>query len=706
MIQSDKIERIDDEKGNENYMCFQVEALNKDALFTDETESFRFPAEPGLGDDVILFFRTAKDDADQVCYIQDGLNEETAMEKAESDGQFDYYKYRLTAVYENISYSFKVIKGGEVCYYNRLGPSGDNPEGFYFRMVPGFSTPDWAKGAVMYQIYVDRFCNGDVTNDVVDGEYVYIGRPVSGVKDWGKYPNQMDVGYFYGGDLQGVWDKLDYLKNLGVDVIYFNPIFVSPSNHKYDCQDYDHIDPHYGVIAKDGGEPVAPDAKDNQYATKYMIRTTDKENLEASNEFFARFVEEVHKRGMRVILDGVFNHCGSFNKWLDGERIYEMSGRYEPGAYVSKDSPYRTFFKFYDQEAWPYNGSYDGWWGHSTLPKLNYEDSLALYEYILQIARKWVSPPYNVDGWRLDVAADLGHSSEYNHKFWRDFRKAVKEANPEAIVLAEHYGDPSGWLQGDQWDTVMNYDAFMEPVTWFLTGMEKHSDESNPSLFGDGESFFKSMNYHMSRMMTGSIQIAMNELSNHDHSRFMTRTNRRVGRTSTLGPEAASQGINNGIFREAVMIQMTWPGAPTIYYGDEAGVCGWTDPDNRRTYPWGKEDLELIEFHRYMTGLHHSIPALRLGSLKQLLAGKHLISYGRFSGDSICAVAVNNLPEERQVMIPVWQLGMKDGETMSRYMLTYENGYNVGKISYEVENGQVLVSMPGISSVLLVADPD
>lgn len=687
-------------------MCFQAEALNRDALFTDETENFRFPAEPGEGDDVILLFRTAKDNVDRVCFIQAGDGQERAMNKTESDGMFDYYEYRLTAGHEKISYSFKTVKGGEVCYYNRLGVSADDPEEFHFRIIPGFSTPDWAKGAVMYQIYVDRFCNGDVSNDVVDEEYIYIGRPVSGVKDWGKYPNQLDVGDFYGGDLQGVWNKLDYLKNLGVDVIYLNPIFVSPSNHKYDCQDYDHIDPHYGVIVKDGGRTVEPEDRDNRNAAKYMIRTTDRENLEASDAFFARFVEEVHRRGMKVILDGVFNHCGSFNKWLDGERIYEMSGRYEPGAYVSKDSPYRTFFKFNREDAWPYNGSYDGWWGHFTLPKLNYEDSPVLYEYIMRIAAKWVKAPYHVDGWRLDVAADLGHSSEYNHKFWRDFRQAVKKANPEAIVLAEHYGDPSGWLQGDQWDTVMNYDAFMEPVTWFLTGMEKHSDESSPDHFGDGESFFKSMNYHMSRMMSGSLLTAMNELSNHDHSRFMTRTNRRVGRMSSLGPEAASEGIHCGIFREGVMIQMTWPGAPTIYYGDEAGVCGWTDPDNRRTYPWGSEDLELIEFHRYMTGLHHSIPALRLGSLKQLLAGHHLISYGRFCGDSVCAVAVNTHSDEREVRIPVWQLGIKDGETMSRHMLTYESGYNVGKIPYEINGGHAVVVMPGTSSILLVADRD
>ncbi len=702
--ESDKIEHIDDEKGNVKHMCFQAETINRDALFTDETESFRFPAEPNEGDDVILLFRAAKDDVDLIYYIQEGKKEELVMEKTDSDELFDYFEYRLTAINDKISYSFKVVKDQEVCYYNKLGPSNQNTAGFQFRIVPGFSTPEWAKGAVMYQIYVDRFCNGDKSNDVVDGEYIYIGRPVTRVESWERYPNQMDVGDFYGGDLQGVWDKLDYLKNLGVDVVYFNPIFVSPSNHKYDCQDYDYIDPHYGVIAKDGGRTVEPGTMDNSNAEKYMIRTTDRKNLEESNAFFIRFVEEIHNRGMKVILDGVFNHCGSFNKWLDGERIYEMSGNYKPGAYVSKDSPYRTFFKFYNEEAWPYNRSYDGWWGHSTLPKLNYEDSPILYDYIMRIARKWVSEPYNVDGWRLDVAADLGHSSEYNHKFWRDFRCAVKEANPEAIVLAEHYGDPSGWLQGDQWDTVMNYDAFMEPVTWFLTGMEKHSDESNPQLFGDGENFFMSMNYHMGRMMAGSVLTAMNELSNHDHSRFLTRTNGRVGRTSTLGPEAASEGVNYGIFREAVMIQMTWPGAPTIYYGDEAGVCGWTDPDNRRTYPWGREDLELVEFHRYMTELHHFLPALRLGSLKQLLAGYHLIAYGRFYRDSVCAVAVNSLDKERDVTIPVWQLGLKNGETMSRYMLTYENGYNVGKVAYQVENGWITVNMPAISSILLVAD--
>ena len=690
-------------KGKKEHMCVQPEALNREALFTDETGNFRFPAEPEEGEEVAFLFRTAANNVDTVAFIEEGSGKVTVMRKTNSDEMFDYYESRLTAGKEPMKYCFQVTKGNEVCYYSRLGVEDELPSSGWFLMVPGFSTPDWAKGAVMYQIFVDRFCNGDLSNDVVDNEYVYLKQHVVQVKDWNKYPDEFDVCSFYGGDLQGVWDKLDYLEKLGVEVIYLNPIFVSPSNHKYDCQDYDYIDPHYGVIVSDGGEAVNPQELHNQNATKYMIRTTSQENLKASNECFVRLIEEIHKRGMKVILDGVFNHSGSFHKWLDGEGIYDLSGNYEPGAYKSEESPYHSFFKF-NEQAWPDNSSYEGWWGHSTLPKLNYEGSKTLYQNILDIAAKWVSEPYCADGWRLDVAADLGHSSPFNHIFWKDFRSAVKAANKDAIVLAEHYGDPSEWLKGDEWDTVMNYDAFMEPVSWFLTGMEKHSDEKDLRLFGDGNAFFKSMNYHMSRMMSGSLLTAMNQLSNHDHSRFLTRTNQTIGRIATDGPEAASKGISYGIFRQGVMIQMTWPGAPAIYYGDEAGVCGWTDPDNRRTYPWGNENLELIEFHRYMTGLHRKVKALRLGSLKPLVAGDHLIAYGRFLGDSICVVAVNSLTDEQEIHIPVWQLGLKDGVSMSRVMLTYESGYNVGKILVPVLEGKVVIIMPPVSSILLATE--
>ena len=682
--------------------------FNPQALFSDGTDRYRIPPEPEAGESVKIRFRTGRENIDKVVLVVCG-DIRVDMEKVYNDRMFDYYESTIELSDKMIDYYFEVTSGRIVCYYNSVGVCSGVEPYYNFTITPSFHTPDWAKGAVFYQIYVDRFYNGDKTNDVEKDEYVYIGEGTDKVDDWFKYPASMGVREFYGGDIAGVWLKLDYLQELGIDAIYFNPIFVSPSNHKYDIQDYDYIDPHFGKIVKDEGEVLQRNEQGqllcdgtypNKYATKYVCRVTDKENLEASNKFFAEFVEEVHKRGMKVILDGVFNHCGSFNKWLDRECIYEGAQGYEKGAYVSGESPYRTFFKF-NEDMWPYNYHYDGWWGHDTLPKLNYEDSPLLFDYIMHVARKWVSPPYNVDGWRLDVAADLGQSQEYNHYFWREFRRNVKEANPEAIVLAEHYGDPTDWLRGDQWDTVMNYDAFMEPITWFLTGVEKHSDEYREDLLGNADAFFGSMRNYMTRFNTQSLQVAMNELSNHDHSRFLTRTNHRVGRTASVGAEAANEGVNKAVFMEAVIIQMTWPGAPTIYYGDEAGVCGWTDPDNRRTYPWGSEDQELIAFHKAAIAMHKSQEVLKTGSYKPLVGEYNLIAYGRFNQKDAVVVIVNNSEDERRVRVPVWELGITDKDEMEQIFVTFDGGFGEEQLWYTVNGGWLDIGLRKTSAVVL-----
>ena len=675
--------------------------MNKAALFCDGTEGYVYPPEPKESELVTFRFRTAKDDVDRVGLVTSA--DTYVMEKECTQGEFDYYTFETCLGEEPFRYCFEVQSGTEKYYYGRCGISREILEYYNFVVVPGFSTPDWAKGAVMYQIFTDRFYNGDKSNDVETNEYYYIGDYSQRVTNWDKYPANMGVREFYGGDLQGVMDKLDYLQDLGVEVVYFNPLFVSPSNHKYDIQDYDYIDPHYGKIVDDGGEVLPNGVTDNSQATKYKKRTTGLKNLEASNELFIKLVEELHRRGMKVILDGVFNHCGSFNKWMDRERIYEGEEDYEPGAYVSADSPYRSYFRFFKEgpENWPYNGNYDGWWGHDTLPKLNYEDSVKLENYILYIGRKWVSPPYNVDGWRLDVAADLGRSNEYNHEFWQKFRRAVKDANPNALILAEHYGDPSDWLKGDEWDTVMNYDAFMEPVTWFLTGMEKHSDEAREELLGNIDNFIGSMAHHMSNMLTPSLQVAMNELSNHDHSRFLTRTNHMVGRVEHLGPEAANEYVNKAVMREAVVMQMTWVGAPTVYYGDEAGVCGFTDPDNRRTYPWGHEDQELIAFHKEAIRIHKEHPALKTGSLKILGGEENILSYARFKGHDRIIVVINNRSERAEVKVPVWEAEIPIKCRMKRLLYSYKDGYTTEYEEYLVEDGEVVANMGPHSALVL-----
>lgn len=696
-----KFEELTSAQKSWAYLSSIRPVLNIRALFHDETDFYRNPQQPDKNSSVMLRFRTAKNNVDSVYAIAGHKSHK--MKKTETDSLFDYYSVQINTREENIDYYFEIRSGNNRIYYNQIGSERELNEYYNFILKPGFHTPEWVKGAVMYQIYVDRFCNGDESNDVVDKEYAYIGEPVSRVTNWNKYPEAVDVREFYGGDLQGVINKMDYLKGLGVDCIYFNPLFVSPSNHKYDIQDYDYIDPHFGKIVNDGGEALPDNCRDNRQATKYKQRVTDFANLDASNELFAKVVEEAHSRGMKVIIDGVFNHCGSFNKWLDREGIYEGSEGYAEGAYVSGNSPYRDYFQFNDMNAWPHNNSYDGWWGYDTLPKLNYEGSKALEDYILSVGRKWVSPPYNVDGWRLDVAADLGHSPEYNHDFWRKFRNAVKEANPEAVILAEHYGDAYSWLQGDQWDTVMNYDAFMEPVTWFLTGMEKHSDEFRQDMLGSPSNFFNSMRHNMSRLGGQCAYIAMNELSNHDHSRFLTRTNRTPGRTAQRGPKSAEENVSKAVLREAVTVQMTWPGAPTIYYGDEAGLCGWTDPDNRRTYPWGNEDQDLIQFHRDIINIHKQHKAILRGSYMSLYGDYNVIAFGRFYEDDKIVVAVNNNYEPRTIDIPVWEIGVGDEQYLKILISSDNTGYVLESEAYSVKHGMLNIELPAQSSVILVA---
>ena len=675
--------------------------MNKQALFCDGTARYVCPLEPEVGETVTLKFRAAKEENIQIRLAIN--NELYTMESERTYGAFTYYRAEWKLKDGMTSYYFEIQDGEEVWYYNRSGLTDGRIPYYDFRLAPGFSTPDWAKGAVIYQIYTDRFYNGDPENDVETREYFYIGDYSSKVTDWNKYPAAMGVREFYGGDLQGVIDKLDYLQDLGVEVLYFNPLFVSPSNHKYDIQDYDYIDPHFGKIVEDGGELLSPGEKSNKKATKYQKRTTSFANLEASNELFIKLVEELHRRGMKIILDGVFNHCGSFNKWMDRECIYERQKGYAPGAYISRESPYHDYFRFFSDEEkdWPYNGKYDGWWGHDTLPKLNYEESVKLENYILNTGRKWVSPPYNVDGWRLDVAADLGRSNEYNHQFWKKFREVVKNANPDAIILAEHYGDPREWLGGDEWDTVMNYDAFMEPITWFLTGMEKHSDEMREELRGNADNFTRAMTYHMANMMVPSLLTSMNELSNHDHSRFLTRTNHMVGRVAELGPEAANEFVNPAVMREAVAFQMTWIGAPTVYYGDEAGVCGFTDPDNRRTYPWGHEDQQMLGFHKEMIRIHKEHEALRTGAVVMLHCEKNILAYGRFTEEEQIIVILNNRSELAEVTVPVWQAEVPVKTNMKRLMYSYKDGYTTEYEKYLIRDGELVVNMGAYSALVV-----
>lgn len=669
--------------GNIPYFCSQ-------AIFSDETQNYRMPPEPSRYDTAIISLRTGRNLQLQpfLCTQERRL----AMRKMRSSYVFEYYQVELQPTEKKECYYFCIEGEGFTLYYTKYGVFDSYQGEGWFELLRDYHTPQWARGAVMYQIFPDRFFNGDEKNDILSNEYMYLGKPVKKIEDWNKNPESEDIRNFYGGDLQGIVAKMDYLEGLGIDAIYLNPIFLSPSNHKYDIQDYEHIDPHLGVIEVDEGALVFGSEK-NQEATKYITRITNETNLQKSDLLFASLVAEAHKRGMKVILDGVFNHCGAFHKWMDREGIYKNKLK---GAFQDKNSPFHPYF------IWNQDGTaYEGWWGYENHPKLNVEGCLELRNKILEIGAKWVSPPFCADGWRLDVAADLGSTEEFNHTFWQEFRKTVKKANPNALILAEHYGEAKPWLLGDQWDSIMNYDAFMEPLTWFLTGVSKHSTDARDDLYNNADVFWGSMIFQMSKLPIQALTTAMNELSNHDHSRFLTRTNRQLGRLEHDGAEKASENVQLSVMREAVLLQMTWLGAPTIYYGDEAGVVGWTDPDNRRCYPWGKENNELIAFHKACIHLRKENEALRLGSLKQLFGEYGIIGYGRFTEQNRCVVVLNNSDHFKEIFVPVWQIGVREKGGMKRLILTDEKGYYLESVDFSVENGHICLSLQPKSGILL-----
>ena len=375
------------------------------SIFSDETPLFRTPAEPDPGDAVTVRLRIMRG-ADVRVYLLKGYSSDRMkMFKYDSDAMFDWYDMKLYCRDQLIFYSFLIEWDRTTVLFNRTGarvidsPPYPDPAGA-FHLLPGFHVPEWSKGAVQYQIFPDRFRSGGKDNDVWNREYYYVNDFIRHARSWDALPTSTDYRCLYGGDLRGVMEKLDYLQSLGVEAIYFNPIFVSPSSHKYDTQDYGHIDPHLTLIINDSGQVLNRRDKNNAHASLYIRRTTDLENLAASDAYFAGLCQELHRRGMKVILDGVFNHCGSFHHWMDREGLYAEAPDYRPGAYGNPDSPYRNYFLFKGER------EYHSWWDVVTLPKLYYERSEALCEEIFSIAEKWASPPYSIDGWRLDVAAD------------------------------------------------------------------------------------------------------------------------------------------------------------------------------------------------------------------------------------------------------------------------------------------------------------
>ncbi|MGD1920136.1 MAG: glycoside hydrolase family 13 protein [Pleurocapsa sp.] len=467
-------------------------------------------------------------------------------------------------------------------------------------------TPDWVKNAVFYQIFPDRFARGTTT---IKGQW-----QASTYEGWDATPPYQG---YKGGNLWGVIDKLDYLEDLWINAIYFTPIFQSASNHRYHTQDYYQVDPMLG-----------------------------------GNVAFEALIEAAHNKDIKVVLDGVFNHASRgfffFNDILEN----------------GPNSPWFDWFKIHDWPVSAYDGekpaNYEGWIGDRALPEFNH-DNPQVKEYIMQVAEYWLHK--GIDGWRLDVPNEVDTPG-----FWQEFRDRVKVVNSDAYFEGEIWGDASYWLDGTQFDGVMNY-RFTEPTIAFAGGENYDpkycQGELNPYPPISGTEYAIRIDALL-KLYDCEIQLAqLNLLDSHDTPRMIT----------TVGKDKDS-------FMLSTVLLMTFPGAPSIFYGDEVGLPGGKDPDCRRVFPEAQEwDVEILKVYKELIALRHKYAALRTGDYKTLFADQTVYVLGRILDEEEVIVAVNTGKEQAVSNFVVTELQSKpDNVIYGSGRLAWHNITDVKKL--------------------------
>ena len=479
-----------------------------------------------------------------------------------------------------------------------------------FVFFPADTVPDWVAGAVFYQIFPDRFAQGDPAVGRVAGEYHFDGGTPQ-VLDWDREPLEFDAGRcqdFFNGDLEGIRRRLDYLQDLGVTALYLTPIFTARTTHRYDCIDYFSVDPALG-----------------------------------GDEALEQLSREVHRRGMKLVLDVSINHTGSDHPWFRR-------------AVTDPESTEATFYYHND------DGSVATWLGVPTLPQLNYgsrELRRRIWEDGDALVRHWLSDPWRIDGWRFDVANQTARRGEdqLGHDVWRNVRRAVKERNPEAWIVGEHWEDDISYLQGDQWDGAMNYFGCGNPLRrWAgeLTRFEHDGPHYPPTAaasvggrrFG-GRELARMLLQHAARVPTPLQHAQLNVLDTHDIHRLHHHT----------------AVFEWEIYRGVVMLQFLLPGAPNIWYGDEVGLAGHAESVEGCRYPMKWDDkawnAEFRHLYRSLGRLKSNDPVLRCGSFQIVAADdNHLVAarIGEQSGYSWLLV-LNKAEDDGTITIPTARLG-------------------------------------------------
>ena len=615
-----------------------------------------------LGNNIIeIRFQTAVNDVEDVrlnYFDEDGYQVEY-MNYFTSDQQFDYWSKKIEVVDQEFRYRFVVDDADTRFWFGRNGLAITMADWFRYdkKDYPTFIEPDWVKEAVFYQIFPDRFYNGNKENDpeyietyknkseryenIVPGWYQGIKASDHHYIDPTKFSDSSreinpKSGWhvLYGGDLQGVIEKIDYLKELGINAVYFNPLFEATSNHKYNTVGYEYIDDNFAV----------------------------KGNQAKSNQLFIEMVKVMHENGIKVVLDGVFNHTGYEHYAFQDVIKNGKESKYWDWYYINS----YPIVTLYEQRTENKEPNYESWAGFGSLPKLNVNNE-EVKEYIYEITKQWMdpngdgNPADGIDGWRLDVANEV---KDRNPKFWDDWRNYVKEINPDAYITGEIWGDAGEYLKGNEFDGVMNY-RFTDVVVNLLTDNLKV------------EQFISEINKVKAEYPEPAYFSLLNLIDSHDTERFLNTVK-----------------MDKKKLKTAAFLQFIMPGAPMIYYGDEIGIKGSNDPDNRRTMLWDEPenryeiDEDLLDFYQKMIRIRHDNDILTDGKLdmKTISDKKGVI------------IITRELENKRVIGI----INISDKESEIKLQLNKNDIFDlINEQNYEAEKGELTVMIEGNSFLLL-----
>ncbi|MBF0410220.1 MAG: alpha-glucosidase C-terminal domain-containing protein [Candidatus Riflebacteria bacterium] len=600
------------------------------SIFSDGTNDFVYPEgfhEPGQLVTISMRSLAGVPLEDVKLRIFPDGEERLLKTTLERRGKFNFWSAETRLTCLPFCYRFRIQTSDRVYWLNSSGLHACMPpDEEDFKLVPGFRPPEWAQESVFYQIFPDRFrCGRPEFGRADRRKYPDTAPPV--IRNWEEnYEGDRSSREFFCGDLWGIREMIPHLEMLGVNALYLTPIFEAPSNHKYDTTDYCKVDAHLG-----------------------------------GNEGLSALSAALKSHEMRYVLDGVFNHTGKHHPWfLD--------------AVKNPESAYRSWYTF---EEYPEN--YVGWMNHKSLPKLDYsskELSDLMFRNPDSIALRWLDNPYCASGWRLDAPNMLGCNGvdERNLEIWREFRKKIKSIYEDSFIFGECFFEGSKWLQGDAFDSIMNYKGFTIPIIQWLSKKDLHLFPAEIHA-SEAASW---MNSVMARIPYSIRNLQYNALSTHDIPRFIDRVE-----------------MNEQLYKLALVFQMAFPGIPSIYYGEEIALSGGNTSSNRIPMKWSDvtHKRELLEFVSCLAGLRRSSALLKNGSFRFVSATDDILAFVRFLENDVLIVAGNRSPKPGLIDIPVEWLGFSEGQRFSSI-------FSIGSVHF-VEDGKIKLFLSAYEGIWL-----